>query len=347
MKHAIIAIEDRRFYTNDGVDLRGIGRALYQDVVRRRRSRAARRSRSSSSRTRSPPRTSARCSRSCARPRSRTSSRASGRRSGSSATTSTRSTSATAPTASSRPRARTSAANHAAAARRGSRAAPGPRAARGGAARRHGRVAERLRPDCQPGGGQARATSCSSACSSRATSPAQQYDEAIAEPLPDARRPPARRGGHRVPVLHLVGQAAGRRPLGGGQEGARWRSRAACACRRRSTRACRTPPRRAIDAWLPQPRRPARLARGDRQRHRRGPGDGRRRRLRDAPVQPRHPGPAPARLGVQAVRARRGARRRASRPNSVWASKKMTFDVPEGRNASASRSTTTRTPTRA
>jgi penicillin-binding protein 1A len=33
MKHAIIAIEDRRFYTNEGYDLRGIGRALWQDVV--------------------------------------------------------------------------------------------------------------------------------------------------------------------------------------------------------------------------------------------------------------------------------------------------------------------------
>jgi penicillin-binding protein 1A len=32
MKQAIISIEDRRFYTNDGVDLRGIGRALWQDV---------------------------------------------------------------------------------------------------------------------------------------------------------------------------------------------------------------------------------------------------------------------------------------------------------------------------
>jgi len=32
MKQAIIAIEDRRFYTNAGVDLRGIGRALWQDV---------------------------------------------------------------------------------------------------------------------------------------------------------------------------------------------------------------------------------------------------------------------------------------------------------------------------
>ena len=32
MKHAIIAIEDRRFYTNSGVDLRGIARAAIQDV---------------------------------------------------------------------------------------------------------------------------------------------------------------------------------------------------------------------------------------------------------------------------------------------------------------------------
>ena len=33
MKHAIISIEDKRFYTNDGVDIRGIGRALYQDIL--------------------------------------------------------------------------------------------------------------------------------------------------------------------------------------------------------------------------------------------------------------------------------------------------------------------------
>jgi penicillin-binding protein 1A len=36
MKQAIIAIEDRRFYTNQGYDLRGIGRALWQDVVNQR-----------------------------------------------------------------------------------------------------------------------------------------------------------------------------------------------------------------------------------------------------------------------------------------------------------------------
>ncbi|MEA2193836.1 MAG: penicillin-binding protein [Solirubrobacteraceae bacterium] len=35
MQHAIIAIEDERFYQNDGVDLRGIGRALVQDLTSR------------------------------------------------------------------------------------------------------------------------------------------------------------------------------------------------------------------------------------------------------------------------------------------------------------------------
>jgi penicillin-binding protein 1A len=33
MEHAIIAIEDRRFYTNRGVDFRSTGRALYQDLL--------------------------------------------------------------------------------------------------------------------------------------------------------------------------------------------------------------------------------------------------------------------------------------------------------------------------
>ena len=32
MKQAMVAIEDRRFWTNEGIDLRGIGRALYQDL---------------------------------------------------------------------------------------------------------------------------------------------------------------------------------------------------------------------------------------------------------------------------------------------------------------------------
>ena len=32
MRHAIVAIEDRRFWEHDGIDLRGIGRALVADV---------------------------------------------------------------------------------------------------------------------------------------------------------------------------------------------------------------------------------------------------------------------------------------------------------------------------
>jgi penicillin-binding protein 1A len=36
MLNAIIAIEDRRFYENSGVDVRGIGRALVQDVLKRK-----------------------------------------------------------------------------------------------------------------------------------------------------------------------------------------------------------------------------------------------------------------------------------------------------------------------
>src|SRR4051795_11790617 len=36
MQHAIISIEDKRFFTNDGVDMRGIGRALWQDLIAKR-----------------------------------------------------------------------------------------------------------------------------------------------------------------------------------------------------------------------------------------------------------------------------------------------------------------------
>jgi penicillin-binding protein 1A len=36
LKNAVIAIEDRRFYEHEGVDYRGIARALWQDILRRR-----------------------------------------------------------------------------------------------------------------------------------------------------------------------------------------------------------------------------------------------------------------------------------------------------------------------
>src|SRR4051794_42220 len=41
MKQAIVAIEDRRFYTNSGVDLRGIARAAVQDVTEKRAAQGA------------------------------------------------------------------------------------------------------------------------------------------------------------------------------------------------------------------------------------------------------------------------------------------------------------------
>ncbi|GAC1491231.1 MAG: PBP1A family penicillin-binding protein [Solirubrobacteraceae bacterium] len=41
MKHAIIAVEDKRFYANAGVDIQGIARALVQDVFKQRAAQGA------------------------------------------------------------------------------------------------------------------------------------------------------------------------------------------------------------------------------------------------------------------------------------------------------------------
>ena len=84
--------------------------------------------------------------------------------------------------------------------------------ARGGADRRHGRLAERLRParaTARPPASAAR--SCSSACASRATSRRRRSSEARRESLPTQPRHPAAGRGHGLPLLHVVGQAAGRR----------------------------------------------------------------------------------------------------------------------------------------
>ena len=79
---------------------------------------------------------------------------------------------------------------------------------------------------------------------------------------------------------------------------------------------------------------PSAVARGHRQQDRRGARDGRAARrpttTLDA-VQPATQGAAPARFVVQAVRAGRGARARASRPTPTWASKKKNFTVPNTR----------------
>ena len=109
LKHAIVAVEDKRFYEHRGVDLRGhpAGRLGGHHEPRHGAGRlddhAAVRQEHDQRRTRRRSRAS------CARRRSRGGSSRCGRRTRSSPPTSTRSTSATAPTASSRPAASTSA----------------------------------------------------------------------------------------------------------------------------------------------------------------------------------------------------------------------------------------------
>ena len=41
MEHAVISIEDKRFYEHDGVDLRGIARAFFQDILKRKAAQGA------------------------------------------------------------------------------------------------------------------------------------------------------------------------------------------------------------------------------------------------------------------------------------------------------------------
>ncbi len=134
-----------------------------------------------------------------------------------------------------------------------------------------------------------------------------QYDDADPRAAPRPRRPPAAGRGGPVPVLHLVGPAAGRRPArrrpGGRAAGVRGRPEGGDDDRRRD--AGRRPERGRPVA--PVQGGPARRAGGAREQVRRGARHGRRRRLQRAAVQPRHPGPAPARLVDQAVHPRRGA----------------------------------------
>ena len=180
--------------------------------------------------------------------------------------------------------------------------------ARGRAAGRDGRLAERLRPGHAPGRLQEAARPRAAAHVRAGLHHARALRERQGRAAADARRPDLPEGGHGVPVLHLLDQAAGRRP----------------ARRRPAGRAAGLRGRAAgqdDDRLAPA----GRGGEGDRRtgcRNRDGPraslvaisnedgmvramygGDDYARRA----VQPRHPGPAPARLVVQAVRARRGA----------------------------------------
>ena len=90
-------------------------------------------------------------------------------------------------------------------------------------------------------------------------------------------------------------------------------------------------------------RRPVGGARRDRQQDRRGARDGRRLRLRQGPVQPRDPGRAPAGLGVEGLRPRRGAR---GGLHAEHEGPSAPFDLHAPRRSARSPSTTTRAATR-
>ena len=127
------------------------------------------------------------------------------------------------------------------------------------------------------------------------------YEESIKQPIPAPREVQApqeqtrRRGRRRL--LHELGTAAGRRTL---RSAARFRRGPADQDDARPGTAARG---RTSDQQLPGlPRRSHGFARRDRKLDRRGARDGRRAQLRRKPVQPRHRGRAPAGLVVQGVR---------------------------------------------
>ena len=170
IKNAVVSIEDSRFYEHNGVDFRGIARALIKDVLSQSAAagrlddhRAVRQERPRSAKA------AARSSRSSARRRWPTGSSATGPRTKSSPSTSTRSTSARAPTGSRRRREPTSARRIPAAAPRPS---PAPRCSSPGRRRRWRRSSHRLRPTTPRSIPKTRwcaATSCSKRCTNRAT----------------------------------------------------------------------------------------------------------------------------------------------------------------------------------
>ena len=158
-----------------------------------------------------------------------------------------------------------------------------------------------------------------------------QYDDDAHEADARPGRPAAADRGRRLPVLHLVDQAAGRRPArrrpGGRPAGVRGRPDDHDHDRRRAPAGGR-----GRDQQLAaQPRRPARRARGDREQDRA-------RSARWSAATPTTSCRSTSRPRASASRARRSSRssspRRCSQgisPNSVWASKKLTIDVPHSK----------------
>ena len=205
--------------------------------------------------------------------------------------------------------------------------APQADAPRGGAAGGHHRLAERLRPDRAPHR-RLRAAQPRAAADARA-GPHHQARGVQRPPrgAAVARGHQAARRARRRPTYYDLGAPAARRPL-------RRRRAFEGGLRVKTTLdlELQEAAEKAVQPHLANPGGPGRRDRRDRQRHGRGPRDGRRTRLQRAAVQPRHPGPAPARLGLQAVHPRHRAAARDRAPARVWPSRKREFDVPGGRD---------------
>ena len=135
-----------------------------------------------------------------------------------------------------------------------------------------------------------------------------------------------------VPVLHLLGQAAGRRPARRRPAGraARVRRRPAGQDDDRLQAPDRRRRRRSRTGCPTRPGRRPRSSRSPTRTAWSAPWSAATTSGTPPAVQPRDAGAAPARLGVQAVRARRRALERGISPNSTWASKKLTYILKGG-----------------
>ena len=190
------------------------------------------------------------------------------------------------------------------------------------AARRHRLVALRLRPGRAPAGATQRAQlRAARRCSSRATSPGRSTRGRRRRCRPataSSRRP--RRSPSLGRLLRRLGAASRCRPL---RRPARVRRRPQvkttldldlqqAAVRRSEPLSAERARRRRSWRSKTRPARSARWSAGATTRK---------------PVQPRHPGPAPARLGVQGLRPRRRAEE-GHLARLVWTSKQKVFTVP-------------------
>ena len=326
MKHAIIAIEDRRFYTNEGVDLRGIGRAL---VPGRRRSSAVVQGGSTITQQFVKNALAAQDERTLFQKL----------REAALAYHLTRKWSKEKILTqvpehdllrqrrlrrSSRRRARTSAVDHPGCDEQRRRASAPSELEPHEAALLAGMVASpsAYDPIAHPRGRAQRRNLVLAAMLEQRFLTRAQYDDARAArrcPTHGDLQPPAEDTAHPYFTTWVKQQVVDR--LGGGQEGAR---RAFEGGLHDPDDARPRPPgrRRGRDRqqWLPEPRRPARSARRDRERDRQGARDGRRRRLQRRGRSTSRPraSASPARRSSRSSSRRRCGR--ASRPNSVWAS---------------------------